>query len=159
MIVKTKKYKIENTTYIKLGLKGILREQWWVWLIFLAICSITFVPAVASNWWWISALILLVLYWLFWLIQFAGITQLEQAKMLFEKLSYQISSKDIILWVNTKQGMPITWDKVKSARIEKEGFLLVLSKVQFIYLPFKIFNTDNEKKFVESILKRKEFIK
>jgi hypothetical protein len=157
MIVKTKKYKIPTNTFIKLGLKGILKEQWWVWLIFIALCSMTFV--IPSNWWWIGALIALVIYWLFWLIQFAGVTQLDQAKMLFEKLSYQISSKEIIIWVNTKQGMPVTWDKVKKASIEKDAFLLSLSKVQLIYLPFKIFNTENDKRFVESILKRKGLVK
>jgi hypothetical protein len=157
MIVKTKKYKIPTNTFIKLGLKGILKEQWWVWIIFLALCAMTFI--IPSNWWWISALIALALYWLFWLIQFAGVTQLDQAKMLFEKLSYQISSKEIIIWVNTKQGMPVTWDKIKKASIEKDAFLLSLSKVQLIYLPFKIFNTENDKRLVESILKRKGFIK
>lgn len=157
MIVKTKKYKIPTNTFIKLGLKGILKEQWWIWLIFLALCAMTFV--FPSNWWWIGALIALVIYWLFWLIQFAGVTQLDQAKMLFEKLSYQISSKEIIIWVNTKQGMPVTWDKVKKASMEKDAFVLSLSKVQLIYLPFKIFNTENDKRLVESILKRKGFIK
>ena len=157
MIVKTKKYKIPTNTFIKLGLKGILKEQWWIWIIFIALCAMTFV--IPSNWWWIGALIALVIYWLFWLIQFAGVTQLDQAKMLFEKLSYQISSKEIIIWVNTKQGMPVTWDKVKKASIEKDAFLLSLSKVQLIYLPFKIFNTENDKKLVESILKRKGYVK
>jgi hypothetical protein len=157
MIVKTRKYKLETSTFIKLGLKNILKEQWWVWLIFIAICSMTFV--VPSNWWWIGGLIALALYWLFWLIQFAGVTQMEQTKMLFEKLSYQITSKDIIIWVNTKQGMPVTWDKIKKAEIRKDAFLFVLSKAQFIYLPFRIFNSDNERKFVETILRRKELIK
>lgn len=157
MIVKTKKYKIPTNTFIKLGLRGILKEQWWIWIIFIALCAMTFV--IPSNWWWIGALIALVIYWLFWLIQFAGVTQLDQAKMLFEKLSYQISSKEIIIWVNTKQGMPVTWDKVKKASMEKDAFVLSLSKVQLIYLPFKIFNTENDKRLVESILKRKGFIK
>ena len=84
---------------------------------------------------------------------------MEQTKMLFEKLSYQITSKDIIIWVNTKQGMPVTWDKIKKAEVRKDAFLFVLSKAQFIYLPFRIFNTDNERKFVETILRRKELTK
>jgi hypothetical protein len=157
MIVKTRKYKLESKTFIKLGLTNILREQWWVWLIFGALVAMTFI--IPSNWWWIGALIALILYWLFWLIQFAGVTQLEQTKMLFEKLSYEINSKQITIWLNTKQGMPVAWDKVKKAEITKDAFVLKLSKAQFIYLPFKIFNSENEVKFVETILRRKEFIK
>ena len=53
----------------------------------------------------------------------------------------------------------MTWDKIKKAEIKKDAFLFVLSKAQFIYLPFRIFNTDNERKFVETILRRKELTK
>ena len=158
MIVKTRKYKLDTNTYIKLAMKNILREQWWVFLIALAImCGYFIIP---SIWWIIGALIALVLYILFWLIQFAGVTQLEQNKILFDKLSYEITSQQILIKVNPKQGMPITWNNIKKAEVTKDNaFLLFLSKAQLIHLPARIFNTDNERKFVETILRRKEFIK
>lgn len=158
MIVKTKKYKLPQKTYIKMGLKNIVREQWWVFLIALAIASGTFfIPS--TYWFIIGALIGLVLFFLFWLIQFAGVTQLEQGKMLFEKLSYEIDSRQILIKLNPRQGMPVKWDQVKRAYMGKNHFLFVLSKAQLIYLPFKVFNTENEKRFVETILKRKNYIK
>ena len=158
MIVKTRKYKLPNGTYIKLALKNILMEQWWVFLIALAIASGTFfIPT--TYWFIIGAIIALLLYFLFWWIQFAGVTQLEQNKILFEKLGYEIDSRQVLIKVSSKQGMPLTWDKIKRASVGKDHFLLIVSKAQLIYLPFKIFNTDNERKFVESILKRKGFIK
>jgi hypothetical protein len=55
--------------------------------------------------------------------------------------------------------MPIKWDQIKAAKVGKNAFTLVISKAQFIYLPYKIFNTQNERKFLETILKRKELIK
>lgn len=157
MIVKTKRYQLPTKTYIRLGLKNILKEQWWVVLIALAIASMAFV--IWSIWWIIGAIIAYALYWLFWLIQFTGVTQMEQNKILFEKLNYEITSQQIMIKINTKQGMPIKWENIKRATIEKDCILMVLSKAQFIHLPFKIFNTDNERKFVESILKRKSLIK
>jgi hypothetical protein len=157
MLVKTKKYKLENSTYIKTGLLNIIKEQWWVSLIVIALCCGYFLAP--SAWWFIGTGIALVLYFLFWLIQFAGVTQLEQYKMLFEKLSYEITSQQILIKLNTKQGMPIKWDQIKSAKVGKDAFTLVISKAQFIYLPYKIFNTQNERKFLETILKRKELIK
>ena len=157
MIVKTKKYKLTTGTYIKIGLKNIIKEQWWVVLIYLAICAMYFV--IPSWWWVIGATIALVLYFLFWLIQFAGIPQLEQNKVLFEKLGYEIDSRQILVKVSSKQGMPITWDMVKRAVIGKNDFVLVVSKAQIIHLPFRIFNNDNQVKFVETILKRKGLIK
>ena len=157
MIVKTKKYKLETGTYIKIGLKNIIKEQWWVGLIYLGICAMYFI--IPSWWWIIGATIALVLYVLFWLIQFAGIPQLEQNKILFEKLGYEIDSRQILVKVSSKQGMPITWDMIKRAAIGKNHFKLVVSKAQIIHLPFRIFNNDNQVKFVETILKRKGLIK
>ncbi len=157
MIVKTRKYKLETGTYVKLAMKNILREQWWVFLIAIAImCGYFIVP---SIWWIIGALIALVLYILFWLIQFAGVTQLEQNKILFEKLSYEINSQQILIKVNPKQGMPLTWANIKKADVNKDAYVLFVSKAQLIHLPFKIFNTENERKFFETILRRKDFIK
>lgn len=157
MLVKTKKYKLDNSTYIKTGLKNIVKEQWWVFLIALAICSgYAWIP---NIWWFIGSFIALLLYFLFWLIQFAGVTQLDQYKILFERLSYEISSQQILIKLNAKQGMPIKWDQIKSAKLGKNAFTLVISKAQFVYLPYKIFKTENEKKFLETILKRKELVK
>ncbi len=157
MIVKTKKYKLDNNTYIKLGMINILKQQWWVGLIALAICCGYFI--IPSIWWFIGAGIALVLYVLFWLIQFAGVTQMEQTKILFERLSYEINSQQVLIKINTKQGMPMKWENIKRAEVGKNHFLLVVNKAQLIHLPFKIFNTENEKKFVETILKRKGLIK
>ena len=157
MIVKTKKYQLSTKKYIKLGMLNILRSQWWVILIALAIAAMTFV--IPSNWWWIGSIIAFVLYGLFWLIQFAGVPQLEQNKILFERLNYEITSQQILIKLNPKQGMPMKWENIKRVFVGKDFFLLVLSKAQFIYLPFKIFNSDNERKFMETILRRKNFIK
>ena len=157
MIVKTRKYTLDNGTYIKLALANILREQWWVFLIALALMSGAFF--VFSWWWFIGPLIALALYVLFWVIQFAGVTQLEQNKVLFERLSYEINSQQILIKVSAKQGMPLKWNMIKKARVGKDYFLLIVSKAQLIHLPFRIFNTDNERRFVESILKRKGYVK
>ncbi len=157
MIVKTKKYKLETGTYIKLAMLNILKEQWWVLLIAIAIaCGAFFI----WSWWWIiGAGIALTLYLLFWLIQFAGVTQLEQNKILFERLSYEINSQQVLIKVNPKQGMPLKWEMIKKAQMGKDYFLLIVSKAQLVHLPFRIFNTENEKKFVETILRRKGYIK
>ncbi|MDN5216245.1 YcxB family protein [Fulvivirgaceae bacterium BMA12] len=157
MIVKTKKYKLETGTYIKMALTNILKEQWWVFLIAIVIACGTFI--LPSNWWWIGSLIALALYLLFWVIQFAGVTQMEQSKVLFDKLGYEITSQQVLIKLNNKQGMPIKWDNIKSAKKGKDYFLLVVSKAQMIHLPFKVFKTENEIKFIETILRRKGYIK
>ena len=61
--------------------------------------------------------------------------------------------------INARQGMPVQWNMIKRAEMGKDAFILYMSKAQFIHLPYKIFNSENEKKFMETILKRKELIK
>lgn len=157
MIVKTKKYQMPKGKYIGLAFKNLIRDQWWVALIYLAICAgYVWIP---NHWWITGATIALTLYVLFWLIQFAGISQLEQGKFMFEKLGYEINSQQILIKLNTKQGMPMKWDQVKRASAGKNEFVLTINKAQLIHLPHRIFNTQNEIKFVETILKRKGFIK
>jgi hypothetical protein len=155
MIVKTKKYKLDTTQYIKMALTRVLKEQWWVILIAVAIAAGYFwIP----SWWWISmAVLAYLLYVLFWLIQFAGVTQMEQNKVMFEKLSYEIDSRQILIKLNVKQGMPVNWSMIKNVELHKDAFLMIMSKAQFIYLPFKIFNSENDVKFLETIIKRKGF--
>lgn len=157
MIVKTNKYKLETGTYIKEAMINILTKQWWVSLIVIALCSGYFL--VPNNWWFYGTAIAAILYLLFWVIQFTGITQLEQSKILFERLSYEISSQQVLIKLSSKQGMPINWDQIRSAKVGKNKIILIVNNAQLIYLPFKIFRTENERKFVETILKRKGYLK
>lgn len=157
MIIKTKKYQLPTKVYTKIAFSSILKEQWWVSLIFIAICCGYFwIP----SWWWIiGATIALALYMLFWYIQFVGVTQLEQSKFMFQKLSYEITSQQILMKLNAKQGMPIKWETVKRATVGKDDITLFLNKAQIVYFPHKIFNSTNEVKFIETILKRKGLVK
>jgi|SRR5690606_5460909 len=158
MIVRTKNYKLDKKTYVNLAFKSVLKQQGWIAALgFAAICSLYF--WIPSIWWFIGATIALGLYLLFWYIQFYGVTQLEQGKLLFEKFTYEINSQQILMKINAREGMPIKWDQIKRANIGKDYFVLFVNKAQLIHWPFRIFNTENERKFVSSILKTKGLVK
>lgn len=160
MIAKTKNYKLEKKVYIKLALQAVLKKQGWIAaLVAFLLCLGYMIPGANTIWWFIGAVVGLALYILFWWIQFYGVTQLEQGKMLFEKFSYEINSQQIVMKINPREGMPMKWDQIKRAGIGKDYIVLYINKAQLIYLPFKIFNTDNERKFVISILKNKGLVK
>jgi hypothetical protein len=158
MIVKTKNYKLDKKTYIGLALKNVLKRQGWMAALgaFVICLGYIWVP---SIWWFVAAILGLGLYLLFWWIQFYGVTQLEQGKMLFEKFSYEINSQQIIMKINAREGMPLKWDQIGRAEIGKDAFVLFVNRAQLIHLPFKIFNTENERKFLASILKNKGLAK
>lgn len=158
MIVKTKNYKLEKKIYINLALKSVLKQQGWIaGAAALVIClGYVWIP---SIWWFIGAFIGLGLYLLFWWIQFYGVTQLDQGKMLFEKFSYEITSQQILMKINPREGMPLKWDQIQRANTGKDFFVLYVNKAQLIYWPFKIFNTENDRKFVASVLKAKGLLK
>lgn len=78
---------------------------------------------------------------------------------MFEKLSYEIDSRQILIRLNAKEGSILQWSMIKKASKQKDHFLLEISKGQIIHLPFKIFNSDNDIRFMETILRKKSFIK
>ncbi len=159
MVIKTKKYGLSKKQYINMCLKSVLKEFWWVWFIPLAIMLLPIFISGAFWWCFSITLLLIVLYLGFWYIQFTAITQLDQYKMLFEKFSYEIDSRQILMKINAKEGSQITWDKVKKAEKTKDAFILTISRAQFIHLPFDLFKSDLELKFMETLLRRKGLIK
>jgi hypothetical protein len=158
MIVRTKNYKLEKKIYISLALKSILKQQGWIAAVAAFVLCLGYIW-VPSIWWFIGAFVGLGLYLLFWWIQFYGVTQLDQSKMLFEKFSYEISSQQILMKINPREGMPLKWDQIQRANIGKDFFVLFVNKAQLIYWPFKIFNSENERKFVTSVLRTKGLVK
>lgn len=158
MIVKTKNYKLDKKTYISLALKNVLKRQGWIAAAAAFVICLMYIW-VPSFWWFIAAFIGLALYVLFWWIQFYGVTQLDQGKMLFEKFSYEISSQQIVMKINPREGMPLKWDQISRATVEKDAFVLFVNKAQLIHLPFRIFNTENERKFLASVMRNKGLTK
>ena len=117
MKVITKNYRLEKKAYVKMALKAVLTQQWWAGLIALAICACY---VLLPSWWWIFTGVLAYgLFVLFWWIQFFGVTQLEQGKALFEKFSYEITSQQILMKLNPREGMPMKWDQIKRASVGK----------------------------------------
>lgn len=158
MIVRTRNYRLEQKTYVRLALGNVLMQQGWIAaLVAIALCLASL--WIFSIWWYIGAVAGIGLYILFWWIQFMGVTQLEQGKTLFQRFSYEITSQQILMKLNPREGMPIKWDQIKRAKMGKDYILLILSKAQMIHLPFRIFNSENERKFVVSILKTKGLLK
>jgi hypothetical protein len=156
VVIKTKKYKLETSTYIKMAMKALLRKQWWYIVGPIAVACLAFIW---PSWWFISiAILIVVLYLLFWAVQFTGVTQMEQNKLIFEKLSYEIDGRQILMKLNERQGMPVGWDMIKSVVKDQDAFILFLSKAQFIHLPYRIFNHPNDIKLMDSLLRRKNLL-
>jgi hypothetical protein len=158
MIVRTKNYKLDKKTYINIAFKSIMKKQGWIAALAAFVICLMYIW-IPSIWWFIGAAVGLGLYLLFWWVQFYGVTQLEQGKMLFERLSYEITSQQILIKVNTREGMPLKWDQIQHASVDKDAFVLFVNKAQIIHLPYKIFNTENERKFLASVLRAKNLTK
>ena len=159
MIVKTKKYALNKDTYLKIGFLTAMKEFWWAWFVPVVIMLIPIFVEGAFWWCFGIALLLSILYLLFWGAQFAGITQLEQYKFIFDKYSYEIDSRQILMKVTDNKGAVMKWEQIKTASKTKDAFLLNISRGQFLYLPFDIFKSENDLRFMESILKRKNLLK
>jgi hypothetical protein len=153
---KTKKYQVPVNTYVKIGVLNIVQEWWWAFLVPIALLTTGIL--IGGGWAWglgITALVVTLLYFLFWAAQFYGLSQVPQGKVIFEKLSYEFEQKQIKIMKSQKEGMMMPWDNVKKAKMGKDAFTLKLSLVQFIHLPFSIFQTENDLKFTERLLRQK----
>jgi hypothetical protein len=160
--IRTKKYALEPKTYINLAMRQWAKDQWkWAFIpLALLIGNVILNVTGAYHNWWIYVVVVLgaLLYVLFWGIQFTGVTQLEQNKPLFQKYVYEIDSRQILMRINAKEGGIIKWDMIQSARKTKDAYLLMMGKHQFLHLPFAIFNSDNDLRFMDSLLKRKSLL-
>lgn len=161
--IRTKKYALETKTYISLAMRQWFQKQ-WVWgfvplglIVGNVVLNLT---NVYPNWWIYLVVVLgAVLYVLFWGIQFTGVTQLEQNKPLFQRYSYEIDSRQILMRINAKEGGVVKWDMIQSVQKSKEAYVLMMGKYQFLYLPYSIFGSDNDLRFMDSLLRRKELLK
>lgn len=157
---KTKRYQVPVNTYVKVGIMQVVKEWWWAFLIPLALLVLGFV--IGGGWSWglaITAILLTALYLLFWGVQFYGLSQVPQGKVLFEKMSYEFDSRQIKIMKSQKEGMVMPWENIKSVFRTKDGYVLKLSMVQYIHLPDQIFQTENDLRFTEKIFERKGLIK
>ncbi|QJW91217.1 YcxB family protein [Spirosoma taeanense] len=181
MIVKTKKYALDQKTYINIALKQWLRDNWkWAFLpLGLIILNIVLYATGTFDHYWPAIVILLltILYVLFWAVQITGIAQMEQSKALFQKYIYEIDSRQILMRINPKEGGLLKWDQISSVNKDKEAYIFYLdnaeamknvkanwiartvskglAKAQFLYLPYSIFNSEHDLKFTDAILRRK----
>jgi hypothetical protein len=175
--IRTKKYQLEKNTFTGIALAKVWRRDWWMALIPLVLLLL---PAVFNfSWWWVVAAVLVTLIFvLLRSAQVMGVTQMEQGNPLFEKLSYEIDQRQILLKRNEREGMTLTWDMIGSAERKGASYLLWLkppTEAQlpggwrgwlaktfqapvFVMLPFRIFNSPNDIKLLESLLRRKNLI-
>lgn len=180
MTIKTKKYALDQKTYLNLAMRSWFKTHWY-WLLIplvLIILNIVLYATGVVDFYWSSVLLFIgtLVYLLFWAVQFTGMTQMEQAKPLFQKYIYEIDSRYIMLWVNAREGGKLEWKQIAAARKDKDAYVLtmanqqpagvkmnLLMKVvakgmadsQFLYLPYSIFTSDNDLRFMDTLLKRK----
>ncbi|HEX8349810.1 MAG TPA: hypothetical protein VF598_07600 [Hymenobacter sp.] len=177
LAIRTKKYQLDTNTYTRMAMGQVWRKEWWYALIPLAI---GLAPALIwHSWWWVLlAIVLVLLFVLLRSAQITGVTQMEQSKPLFERLSYEIDQRQILMRRNEREGMNLTWDMIGRAEREADAFVLYLKQGEapaelagwrrwiartfdvpvFLHLPTKIFNSPNDLKLFDSMLRRKNLL-
>lgn len=184
MIIKTKKYALDQKTYISLAMRQWVRDNWkWAFVpLVLILLNIILYAAGTFDHYWpaIVMLIVAILYVLFWGIQFTGVTQSEQFKPMFQKYVYEIDSRQILMRINAKEGGILKWNQIKNVVKDKEAYILLMSneeavsgmtlnplmkymarqmaRAQFLYLPYSIFTSDTDLKFMDTLLRRKSLL-
>lgn len=177
LAIRTKKYQLDKNVYTRMALGQVWRKDWWYALIPLVLLLL---PALFSfSWWWVAtAIIVTLLFVLLRSAQVMSVTQIEQGSPLFEKLTYEVDQRQIILKRNEREGMTLSWDMIQKAQKTEDSYMLWLQPPTnaqlpsgwkgwlartfqvpvFINMPFRIFNSPNDLKLMESLLRRKNLL-
>jgi hypothetical protein len=180
LAIRTKKSQLTTDAYTKMVMGEVWKKDWVYALIpfVLGLLPAIFLP----SWWWIAlALVLTILFVLFRSAQVTGVTQMEQSKPLFERMAFEMDNKQLLLRVGPdKEGkaMQLNWDMIDRARRDADAYLLYLKPGTppeglaawrlwlarafdvpvFLHLPLRIFNSPNDLKLFEALLRRKNLL-
>ena len=177
LAIVTKKSQFDTNAYTKLAMAEVWRKDWKYALVPFAIGLL---PAIIwHSWWWLAlSFVLTLLFVLLRSAQVTGVTQMEQSKPLFERMSFEMDQKQLLLRVSKEKAMQLTWDMIGKVRRDGDAYLLYLKPGAppadtagwrlwiartfdvpvFLHLPQRIFNSDNDRKLFEALLRRKNLL-
>lgn len=177
LAIVTKKTQFDTNAYTKLAMAEVWRKDWVYALVPFALGLL---PAIIwHSWWWLAlSFVLTLLFVLLRSAQVTGVTQMEQSKPLFERMSFEMDPKQLLLRVSKEKAMQLTWDMIGKVRRDDDAYLLYLKPGTppadtagwrlwiartfdvpvFLHLPQRIFNSDNDRKLFEALLRRKNLL-
>ena len=175
LAIRTKKYQFDPNTYTRIAMAEVWKKEWWRALIPLAVGLL---PALIwPSWWWVLAGVLLAAA--FVLVRSSlvtGVTQMEQSKPLFERMSYEADQRHLVLRKNDKDApMALPWEQIGRVRRDPDAYLLYFKQTEppaelaawrrwiartfdvpvFLHLPVRLFNNENDRKLFDALLRRK----
>ena len=178
--IRTKKTQLTAERYTEIALKRLWKKQWWV---LVALAGFGLVLALIWPSWWVLGIVLLLalLHVLFWGVQVTGVTKLEQTKILFERVFYEITPQRFLLKKNDREGAELKWEMFErverlpdaylltftskpppgappATRLQKSLAWLGASELQFMVLPFDIFQKPSDLKMMDATLRRKNLL-
>jgi hypothetical protein len=125
----------------------------------------------------VAAVVVTLLFVLLRSAQVTGVTQMQESKILFERVSYEFDNRYILMRGNEKEAQPrgMTWEAIDTVRRDKDAYLMYLKQPDvsdqiagwrawlaklmwvpvFLHLPTRIFNSPNDLRLFDSILRRK----
>ena len=177
LAIRTKKTQLTTDMYTRLVMGEVWKKDWYYALIPFALGLL---PALfVHSWWWLAlSVVLTVLFVLFRSAQVTGVTQMEQSKPLFERMNFEMDNKQLLLRVGPEKAMQLTWDMIGKARRNADAYLLYLKPGTppadtagwrlwlartfdvpvFLHLPLRDFNSPNDLKLFEALLRRKSLL-
>lgn len=150
--IQTKKIALQPNLYFKILILDRLKRDWWSYLVVVAGIVLSFW---IGRWVGIVSVIAWILYFGFWMLQFYAVRYLPEAGPLFQTTSYNISGKNIVAMVSSKQGFTIEWKAIKKVKQIGEDYILFISRSQFVYIPKVAFSTDADKNVFKLMLQKR----
>ena len=156
----TKKTQMDVKQYIQLGMKKVIRKFWFAFLVPPALLLPAIIWPGALVWLIVTALVVTILYFVFWYVQFYGLSIAPQGKALFERQLYAITPEYLGMMKSETdpQGMMIPWDKIELVERTDKEFVMHLTLAHMLIIPFDIFKSQQDQNFAEAIMRRRNLL-
>ena len=156
MQIRTNKHQIPKKLYIRTCFEQVMRDYWWAW----GIPPLFLIVGIFYAFWtmFTIAITLAILYPLFAYLVLMALSEVPENKAMFSRLSFDISPQNITMRINPREGMNVTWDKIKKVVIKEDYFMMHMERFQFLHIPIKIFKNKNDVGLFKLILRRKGFL-
>lgn len=148
MGLQTNTFKMERQEYFRILVRNWVQKRWWLYsLIYVLVISLTLMivifglPIRASYIALVIVAVLMPLYYLFWFWRQTGS---KENALFYRERSFTITEEFLEATLDDGSMDKIRWQNILYFKKVNGGFLLFISKQQFIYIPNRVFQNDSD---------------
>ena len=156
MQIQTNSSQLNRNEYFKMITKNYFRKRLWLYSIIyvmftlmLLLILVLRMPAKPSYIFFLSIAIWLPLYYIYWFWRYTGS---KENAIFYRERTFKITDEFLEATLDDESFDRIRWQNILGYKKTTEGIQLFFSKQQFIYIPYRVFRCENDRKEFEAFI-------